>query len=461
MIQWFNQFLFLVLIGLVYFWARRMFDPAVAMTSAILLFGSEVLWRFSSAGLSTMLLLLIFMGVVWCLTIFSSELIDPKRGPMTPLVMTVATGLLLGLGFLTRYGFGWLIIPTVLFYVLSLKGPSRVLLTLFLVLTFAAVTIPWMIRNYGVCGAPFGTAGYSLIQGAGLFPENRLDRSLHPEIQYSIRAVWLKLLINSRLILQNEFFTFAGGWTVALFLVGLLVGFRNLILRRIRYFSVGSLALLFLVQVLGRTQLSEDSPGINTENYLVLLLPIVIVYGVGMFFMLMDQIALPARQLRYAVLAVLVALSCSPFAFALLPPKGGPLAYPPYYPPTIIETAEAFRQSDLLMSDIPWAVAWYGNRQCVWLTLNATHNPKDPTENENFFAINDMLKPINGVYLTPKTMDMHYQSDLIRAGAYSWGNLLLNTMLRGEVPTPFPLREIAPGYLPEQMFLTDWKRWNK
>jgi hypothetical protein len=32
-------------------------------------------------------------------------------------------------------------------------------------------------------------------------------------------------------------------------------------------------------------------------------------------------------------------------------------------------------------------------------------------------------------------------------------------MLRREIPPTFPLRKSPSGFLPEQLFLTDWDRW--
>jgi len=86
------------------------------------------------------------------------------------------------------------------------------------------------------------------------------------------------------------------------------------------------------------------------------------------------------------------------------------------------------------------------------LTLNAK---------SEFFAVNDDLKPVKGLYLTPVTMDAHFLSQWVRAGESGWGTFVLNPLMKYPVPSYFPLRELAPGYLPEQMFLTDWPRWNK
>jgi hypothetical protein len=460
LIQWFNEVLFLIVIALTYFWARRMFDFAIASTSAIVLFGSEVLWRFSASGLSTMLLSLIFVGIVWCLTLLQNEVLEPKGGSGRLILFAAMIGLLVGLGGLTRYGFGWLILPTLLVVALF-GGGRRLALSLTVLAVFAAVLTPWMVRNYQVSGTFFGTAGYDLWKGSvSGFPGYQLERSLAPDIQFSFRAIWMKLLINSRLILQSEFFTFGGGWITSLFLVGLLVGFRNPVIRRVRYFALGSLGILFVVQALTRTQLSEEAPGINSENFLVLLLPLAVVYAVSLFYLLLDQIEVPVKQLRFAIWGLLIALAYLPLFFAVMPPRNSPIAYPPYYPPSIQQAAVCFRESELMMSDVPWAVAWYGQRQCVWLTLNAFDDPADSTDKEHFFAINDLLKPISGLYLTSEAMDLRLQSQIVRAGTYSWGSLILNTMLRKEVPTPFPLRTVHPDYLREQqLFLSDWKRW--
>jgi hypothetical protein len=121
-----------------------------------------------------------------------------------------------------------------------------------------------------------------------------------------------------------------------------------------------------------------------------------------------------------------------------------------------------------MMSDVPWAVAWYGQRRCVWLTLNAFQNKDLASDKENFFYINDFVNPIYGVYLTPKTLDMRFQADMIRGGNLSWGGLILSTMLFSKdssghrvAPEPFPLRKVAEHYLPGQLFLADWARWDK
>src|SRR2546429_2067228 len=149
-------------------------------------------------------------------------------------------------------------------------------------------------------------------------------------------------------------------------------------------FLVISLLVLTVVQALGRTHLSSDSPEINSENLLVLLAPLVIMYGAGMYSLLLDQLNLPFPQLRHGATVVLVLLACAPLIFTLLPPAEFPAAYPPYFPPWIQQFGRWMDEKELVMSDMPWAMAWYGKRQSVWTTLNV----QDRKGQDDFFAIN-------------------------------------------------------------------------
>src|ERR1051326_7695213 len=115
---------------------------------------------------------------------------------------------------------------------------------------------------------PFGTASYAVLENSGPFPEYRLERSLEPELaQVNLAGlIKRKLVSNTRQILQNDLPRLTGTWVSGFFLTGLLVAFKSPSLRRLRYFLVITLLVTVVVQALGRTQLSEDSPDINSEN---------------------------------------------------------------------------------------------------------------------------------------------------------------------------------------------------
>ena len=169
----------------------------------------------------------------------------------------------------------------------------------------------------------------------------------------------------------------------------------------------------------------------------------------------------PFPQLRYVATFALVYLLRLPLWFTLLFTPIKPVAYPPYRPDIIQYSAHLMAEDELMMSDVPWAVAWYGDRQCVWLTLNAAAKPEDTVKwQESFFAINDALKPIHALYLTPRTLDARFQSDWVRGTELSWGHFVLDLITsKGKLPDGFPLTKSYPGYFPDQLLLCDWVRW--
>ncbi|MBI3849863.1 MAG: glycosyltransferase family 39 protein [Verrucomicrobia bacterium] len=450
-ISLFNQALFFLCILLVFFLARRLFDATVAWLSATVFLLTETFWRFSASGLSTMLLLLIFLGLVWCLALLEQGAREGTRSERALVTLAALAGALVGVGALTRYSFGWLMIPVFVF-LLSFFGQRRVVLCLAATGAFLVFMAPWVVRNYQVSGTSFGTAGYAAVEATSAFPGNRLERALNPDFrQVGFYDFWYKFLSNTRQIIQSDIPKIGGSWVTAFFLVGLLVGFLSPTISRLRYFLMFSLAVLVVVQALGRTHLSDDSPEINSENLLVLLAPLVFMYAVSMFLLLLGRINFPVPQARYLVIGLFLAVAGMPLIFALLPPRAHPMAYPPYFPPVIQNSARWMKESELMMSDIPWAVAWYGKRQCIWVTLNAQ---------EEFFAINDYQKPIKALYLTPKSLDARFLTDWMRADEHSWGRFIMECLSpRHEVPPSFPLRKAPLGFLPEQMFLTDSERW--
>ncbi len=456
-----NQAVFFAMIVLLFFLARRLFDSSVAWFSAILVMATELFWHFTVSGLPTILLMLIFVGLVWCLVLLEEETSAPRWGWGGIFLLAALAGAAVGVGALTRYAFGWLIFPVLVFLVLF-GGTRRVLLVLTALVVFAGVMAPWVMRNLALSGLPFGTASYAILETTFASPGNHLQRSFEPQVTVSISLFWFKLMTNLRPLVQSDLPRLGGSWVSAFFLVGLLISFRSPALRRVRYFLLLCLPVLAIAQALGRTQLSEESPEINSENLLVLVAPLVIVYGVGLFFLLIEQINLALPELRFLALALFGVVFSLPMILLFLPPKTNPVNYPPYNPAVIQLVAGWMQATELIMSDIPWAMAWYGQRQCVWLTLKATPDTSDPNTHEDFLSINDYQKPIVALYLTPRTLDAHFFSEWVWGGEQSWGSFVLDSLVKKETPPTFPLHHVLRAWLTTgQIVFTDWDRWRK
>ena len=166
-------------------------------------------------------------------------------------------------------------------------------------------------------------------------------------------------------------------------------------------------------------------------------------------------------------------VASAPLIFSLLMPVGSRLAYPPYYPPYIQEKSEWLAEDGLIMSDVPWAVAWYGHRQSLWLSLKFREEPTIRMKND-FAAMNQNGKPIRGLYLSPRTLKS-VATDSLRPWvqreergekwepfAGDWdGFVLLGAMLFREIPQDFSLSKapFGPPFAPlPELFLTDSER---
>ena len=220
----FNEILLLVVMALTFLLARKLFDPAAAWLSALLVLGCALLWRFSVSGLSTMLLMVIFLGLTWCVLKIEELAREPQPRPEWLLGLAGVAGVLAGVGALTRYAFGWVIIPVVAF--LALFGiQQRVWQVVVALGAFAIVLTPWMIRNWMVSGTPFGTAGYAIAEGA-TFPGTVLERSAHPDLTYVflLKPIIHKFLGNLRGILENDLPKLGGSWAEHVFPDGFAVG---------------------------------------------------------------------------------------------------------------------------------------------------------------------------------------------------------------------------------------------
>ena len=217
----FNDFLFLLAILLLFQIARRLFDSEVAWMSAIIFAGSEIYWKFSASGLSTMWLLVIVLAIAWCLMILEErERGDQPRSPGASTALAVAAGALVGIGGLSRYSFGWMVIPVLLFIGIFLKQ-RRGRMLFVASLAFLLVMAPWIARNIKISRTPFGMASYAILENTRPYEEDRVERSIDPFAaglsHLTPRDVVNKFIVNEGKILKNEFPRLGGNWVWSFF----------------------------------------------------------------------------------------------------------------------------------------------------------------------------------------------------------------------------------------------------
>ena len=484
-----NQALFFVALIQVFRLGEKLFDQPVAWCAALVFLGTELYWKFSTSGLPTMLLLVLFLALARTLV----RLEEQGNGGVALgggwfAGMALWAGALAGLGGLTRYGFAWVILP-VLVYLGWFMGRHRGRTVAMALLGFLLVMSPWLVRNAQLSGNLFGTAGLALYSQTDTFPGDTLERTLfyepsdapvngQDEIKVKVadhvelREIANKLKRNLRHLLVHELPQFSGSWFAVVCLVGLVVPFRNRSLHRLRFFLLMTLAVFALGQALGRTHLSaangtlaellarslgQGAPvtaasGVNGENLLAILGPVSFLFGAGLFFSLLDRWKVDLPEMRLAASTGLVVAASLPMALSFLLPHPYPMANPPYHPPRVQYVSSLPRESgedtigagDLLMSDIPWAVAWYGNQDCVWLTRKV-----EP----DFYTLNDQFRPVSALYFTEATTDQRYLSRVFSPIKSNWERFVLFMQLEGDLPDEFPLQGVLNDFSPGQWLL--------
>ncbi|MBX3732211.1 MAG: glycosyltransferase family 39 protein [Verrucomicrobiae bacterium] len=444
---------------------RRLFDNTVGFLAAGATLVTETFWQFANAGLPTVLLMALVLMLAHVLVGLDHEASQPSPRGGRLEGFALAAGLLTGIAFMTRYAFGWLAVPVVGFF-LWRGGRWRVPLALTVVLTMAMMAAPWLVRTWRLSGNPFGTAIYAVLADTAAFPGDRLERSQHPQMDPNERlAPVRKLIQNTGAILRDEIPRLGGSWLAAFFLVGLLVPFHDPTRNRIRWFVVASLALLTVVQAAVRTSVTGAFGPVTGENLLVTLAPLAFVFGAGLVVMLLDQIEWPALLFRTLTLNVVLLALSIPFLLSCMPPRSVALVDPPYRPGVIREFANFTPPDTLFMSDVPWAVAWYGPRDCLWATLRVEDTAEANINNrrEDFFVFSEARRPVRAVYLSPFWADQPMQSRFISDPDFAWGRFYLNVRFNQTIPTGFPLKNILGGsYMVNGHFLAaDRDYWNR
>lgn len=424
-----------VLTGLLlYFMARRLFDARVAFMSVTLFFLSDTVWKMSISGLPISMATLFTTAAMYTALVSMSRR-DENRAAITWFVPLLLSAGFCGLAFLTRYGAG-IVAPALALYIgLSCRGRGW-RWGLFYTLVFLAVISPWVVRNMIVSGGPLGLAPYVAMNGDDPVADNMFERSIAPAMEFGTvtHNLTLKFLRNIARMYNENLRTIGDGVLIGLFITTFFYSFAREQTRRFRWCAGFALLLAIAMAALF---------GTPTARLLHLFIPIVIVYALAFFFILLDRLQLRLPIMRMGAIGAMVVLGALPLLLTLMPPRAA-LPYPPYYPPYIAHVSNMLTEDELICTDMPWATSWYGNRQSLLLPLNI----------DDFYEINDYTRRISGLYFTTITRDREFVRTLQTGPLRTWF-----PVMQGQIPADFPLQQGFPLNNLDQIFLTDRQRW--
>jgi len=423
--------LFVFLLG------RKLFSSRIGVMSVTTYFLSEMVWQDSLHG--TAIPILVFFVLAATYFALLAMIHRRERRPLWNwMTLFVVSLLFSAAAFLTHYA-ALAVVPGLALFIWMMGsrtqrgGP----LAFFYIIVFLLLVSPWMLRNYHLCGSPFGLAPHAALIESSQYPGDSLMRTLEPSFSLmgDMKAARTKWVENFSAIYQTRFTSLGGGVLAPFFIVTFFYRFVRVHVHNLRW-GVGLSMILFFI---GACFFGEEA----LRMYHIFW-PFMILYGLAFFSILLDRLDLRIYLYRVGLTGLVIGLTALPLLILIFlsPPSKSP--YPPYHTPFVIRVCELLKPNEIMCSDMPWATAWYGQRTSILL----------PKTIEDYYEINDYKKYISALYITTLTKDKPFISGFMEGPEKSWMPVMM-----GRLPKDFPLDQGFSLNNQYQIFLTDSIRW--
>jgi hypothetical protein len=398
---------------LAYSIGRRLFDRRTGALAGGLFVLSDTVCQFAMSGLSAPLTMA-WIGAAILALVSAAQRAEQrdKRGVWW---RTLVSAALVGGAFLTQYPAGFLLLPALALAWRIAGRRQGLLLITGMALIFAVVTTPWLARNHAVSGSFLGLAHYQVVEQTPWLPGHKLERMLeHESIPLLVKPLLKKAISNAQIFWSNSPWLAGSGCVLLGFMAAVFYRFRRSEVEWFKWFAVGATAWLFAVECLLGREPRPDNSTVQAGNLVALLLPLFAVFAAAMFNNWLDNLRIQTSEFRRAVLAGVCVLAAAPMLTQIASPVGRLMAYPPCHPPALGEIAAHISPRELMVSDQPWAVAWYGDRRCVWA----------PNKISELYKINDLHQHIAALLLTPVTLNNRYLTEILTDEWKPWAGIL-------------------------------------
>lgn len=383
-------FFFLAALLLTYIIARRCFSDQVGIFAVLITVLSVPLLGHAISGLDTTLLT--FLVTLLFGILFWREKSDEKDAIRWP----IASGIVLGLCYLARYEAAALV-PAVLFYYWMTDRRSARRRIGLVLLCFAIVIAPWIIRSSIVAGRPFVSVhSYELIMFTDFHPMQTMYRTFSdvpssPWLDGLRHPLDMMKKLNDGLrVLYRSVSQLANPFVMPFFIVGVILGATR------RRFSLLQWCLLLAI-VLQVIVLCMYMP---MPRLLLVFTPMVAILAAAWFATLIDdyfrvglgvdveELTERPRFLALIAWTVIVGYPLTSYLFTSPAAREHPIVR------LCHELGE--HDAELVATDIPWFIAWYGEKTALLI-------PQDAGELSRLQQVR--IDP-DSIYLSPAIMQM-------------------------------------------------------
>ena len=345
---------------------------------------------------------------------------------------TSLLGIIAGILFLSEFDFFFLSLMVGILTVYDSNG-KRYFHTLAFAVPFLLVILPWLIRNSIVAVDPLASLrwydfkSYSLI-----FSGNQIVRDFNPGLLTTpvpVLIYWNKFLMFTRLM-DKLWLSLSHSLLVPFFLGGVLIGYKDQRWQRV----IKLVVLLFFCQLI------LISLGNGDFSRILYFMPLIIIGGAAGFLQLLNNLGFSLKSVGEAtsynvtgggafvdpvvdpaeltdrmtdnpdkiiknsywrIITIFFIITIFPGLISIiygLPPQryiaatlSGEEARIIREGETMAKVERIVKEHEVIVSDMPWAVAWYANRTAIWI----------PWEVEQMKEIKEKIKDVRFLHLSP------------------------------------------------------------
>jgi hypothetical protein len=429
---------FLLSIWVSYRLACRIFDTKIAGVTALLMLFSGLFWDFATSGMPHMGMLLFFSCGLYAAYVAE----EATREGRSALLPALTAGVFFSLMGLVDWLAVWILLGY-LIYAAVVFRPRGVVALAIGVLMLCLVAWP-VVASIQQTGSPFGISAMVLQESLGSHLPDKIMRAASKET-YPLELQGILFRVGRMMTVQvTDLLPFLGGILAApLFFVALLHRFKRAPIASFRWMIL----LMWVTATVGMAIYGVSSKGLHPNQVHILFAPVMTAYGLALLAVLWSRLDLgeAGRVFGNGHLILVVVISAAPLLLELprriregitFSAKGIP-EWPPYAPPLLnLSLQQGVAENQIVVSDQPWAVAWYADRTSVWLPL------KQETFNHLEERAKDLGTPFAGILITPSS---YGSTELVRLPVVfeDFTSLVLDgAMVRASLPQPTSLFDV-------------------
>jgi hypothetical protein len=397
---------FLLAIGVNYLLIQRIFDPKIAGVCAILMLFCETFWQYSLSGLPQMLMLFLFS----CAMYFVYRAVEATSDGKLAMTPAVLAGVFFTLLSLAHWMTAWIALGYIIYAAVAFRPRGVVAISVLTMILVPAVFV--MLRNERITDSPFGTAFLTLYNGLGNGSEAMVMRNTDLGAEPLVLEGLIGKILRTTLLQMTDVIPLLAGIIIApLFLLALLHPFKRASIANFRW----AILLMWVCAAVGLAFFGITAKQLDPNQIHLLFAPLMTAYGLAFVSILWNRLDFVASTplLRNVPDFIIVFICALPLVLAMpdkvriglqVRDRGGIPHWPPYYAPALHSGTNGVRgwvgEKQVVFSDQPWAVAWYGDRTSIWL----------PPTRDGFNKLEgvaaDLQTPTAGILISPSSHGM-------------------------------------------------------